>query len=150
MSLQTPFEKPHFLPGLITWGCFVLILGIFWGYAFLLKDKGQTTQELLHSELRYLREENQHLREQNQQLEQVCGTAEKGSDNQQEENNLSKNTELEDASQRSFVYTVRKGDTIWDIAAMYSIDVNALLRWNNLTPQSRIFPGDQLTIILEE
>ena len=58
--------------------------------------------------------------------------------------------ELEKGSQRSFLYTVKKGDTIWDIAELYDIDVKALMRWNNLTPRSRIFPGDQLVIIIEE
>ena len=41
-------------------------------------------------------------------------------------------------------------DKIWDIANMYEVEVRALMRWNNLSLQSRIFPGDQLLIILGE
>mgnify|MGYP002750872936 CR=1 FL=1 len=45
---------------------------------------------------------------------------------------------------------VQKGDTVWDIATMYKVTVDDLLRWNNMTKRSRIFPGDELTIILKE
>lgn len=105
-----------------------------------------------NSELQYVHEEKTQLLEQNRELEKQladlqvrCG----GSDN-----TLSGTegiaTELQVGSQRSFVYTVKKGDTIWDIAALYNVNVKDLMRWNKLGPRSQIFPGDQLTIILQE
>ena len=152
MNLQAWKQKFHISLGVITWACFAIIFGIFWGYAFLLKDKELTTQDMLRSEIQYLRKENRQLTERNQQLEQVWGSTSTENEKQQENGPDATNidSELEEASQRSFVYTVKKGDTIWDIAEMYNIDVKALMRWNNLTPRSRIFPGDQLTIILGE
>ncbi len=44
------------------------------------------------------------------------------------------------------VYTVRRGDTISDIAALYGIPVSKIVRWNNLRNPSRISIGDQLKI----
>jgi cell division protein FtsB len=125
---------------ILTWVGFIAILGLFGSYVFLLRSKEIAMQEMLYKELQSLREENYRLTEQNQQLEQEgCPS-------------VSANPPLdpEAASQRSFQYTVQKGDTMWDIAAMYNVDVNDLMRWNNLTPRSQIFPGEQLTIILDE
>ncbi len=58
--------------------------------------------------------------------------------------------EIAQEKERSFVYKVQRGDTVWDIATMYNVPVDDLLRWNNMTKRSRIFPGDELTIILKE
>lgn len=42
------------------------------------------------------------------------------------------------------IYTVKKGDTLWDIAIKNGTTVEQLMRDNNLT-SSLIFPGDQLS-----
>jgi hypothetical protein len=135
----------------ITWIYFIGVLGFFGGYAFLLKDKEFAIQAMLRDELRFVREENLQLVQQNQQLEEACGAmyAENG-ERKSRTNAVTIDPEFEDARQRSFLYTVKRGDTIWDIANMYDVEVKALMRWNNLTSQSRIFPGDQLLIILGE
>lgn len=128
---------------------FVLVCVIFGGYTVVLRTKDLTVR---NSELQYVHEEKTQLLEQNRELEEQladlqarCGGA---------ENTLSGTEgitpELQAGSQRSFVYSVKKGDTIWDIATLYNVNVKDLMRWNNLGPRSQIFPGDQLTIILEE
>jgi hypothetical protein len=139
------------VPQLTILGSFVLVLGIFGGYAYFLKAKEHRDRELFLGELRYLRQENHSFAERIQELELQCGAAstEEGisSNSLSTEENL---PEAAPATERSFVYHVKRGDTIWDIAAIYQVDVESLMRWNNLTSRSRIFPGDQLTIILEE
>jgi cell division protein FtsB len=129
----------------MTWMGFLVVCAIFGGYAFFLKDKELSIQ---HSELEYLREKNQALTEWNRELEQQLTSIQSENEDAPGINGVA--AELEEGSQRSFRYTVKKGDTIWDIAEIYNIDVKALMRWNNLTPRSRIFPGDQLIIIIEE
>ena len=151
MELQNRIQQFHISLNEITWVSFVIIFSLFAGYAFLLQQKERSVQDMLRHELQVLRKENQQLLDQNQQLEQTCISVHPEQHHTEPSSDVSDhNPELEQANQRSFLYTVRKGDTIWDIAAIYNIDVKSLMRWNNLTPRSRIFPGDQLTIILEE
>ena len=142
MKLSARAQRFHLSLTAMTWMGFLLVCAIFGSYTFLLRDKELSVQ---NSELQYLREENRSLTERNHKLEEQLSSAQsegEGGDNV--------TVELEEGNQRSFLYTVKKGDTIWDIAELYDIDVKALMRWNNLTPRSRIFPGDQLTIIIEE
>ncbi len=47
-------------------------------------------------------------------------------------------------------YTVRKGDTVWDIARDYKIPVEKVYSLNGLTPHTRIQPGDTLKLLAEE
>jgi LysM repeat protein len=148
MNIQYWIQKLHISLTAVTWISFILVFSIFGIYAFLLHQKTLSTQELVRQELQRLREENYQLLERTQELEARCAA-------ENESKSMSSAAapsavEPEQAQQRSFLYTVQKGDTIWDIAAMYNVEVNALMRWNNLSPRSRIFPGDQLTIILKE
>jgi membrane-bound lytic murein transglycosylase D len=46
------------------------------------------------------------------------------------------------------VYTVKRGDTLWKIAKSHGVDVGDLLKWNNITRQNRLLPGDKLKIYL--
>lgn len=142
MKLSARAQRFHLSLTAMTWMGFLLVCAIFGSYTFLLRDKELSVQ---NSELQYLREENRSLTERNHKLEEQLTSAQ--SEGEGEDNVV---VELEEGSQRSFLYTVKKGDTIWDIAELYDIDVKALMRWNNLTPRSRIFPGDQLIIIIEE
>lgn len=44
------------------------------------------------------------------------------------------------------VYTVKPGDTLWDIGRRYQVQARDILNWNNL-PQGHVLrPGDQLTL----
>jgi membrane-bound lytic murein transglycosylase D len=47
---------------------------------------------------------------------------------------------------RAFIYTVREGDTLWDISRSMGIDLESLCRWNGIKNASRIYPGDRLKI----
>jgi membrane-bound lytic murein transglycosylase D len=42
-------------------------------------------------------------------------------------------------------HTVRRGDNLWQIARLYSVDVNTLRRWNNLQ-RKPLRPGQVLTV----
>lgn len=43
-------------------------------------------------------------------------------------------------------YTVKSGDTLWDIAQNYSVSTQNLARWNNLTPENLLHPGQKLIV----
>ena len=125
-------------------------MAIFWGYALLLREKVLSEEDLLRGELRQLREEQQQFLSQRVLENAPC-------DCPTEVIQVTPAPQLtpdavdDDAKrQQSFVYTVQKGDNLWTIAAHYRVQPEAIMRWNNLTPRSRIFPGDELTIILEE
>lgn len=45
-------------------------------------------------------------------------------------------------------YTVRRGDTLYDIARRFDVEVDALLRWNRLSLGTRLKPGDTVTLYL--
>jgi membrane-bound lytic murein transglycosylase D len=58
--------------------------------------------------------------------------------------------DLFDYDGRAFIYTVREGDTLWDISRSAGIDVESLSRWNGIQNPSRIYPGDRLKIPAED
>ena len=43
-------------------------------------------------------------------------------------------------------YTIKKGDTLWDIANEMGINIGVISRWNNLHPEKKLIPGDKLRI----
>ena len=43
-------------------------------------------------------------------------------------------------------YTVRSGNTLWEIARMYGTTTAELRRLNNMKPTSRIYPGQVLKV----
>jgi membrane-bound lytic murein transglycosylase D len=49
-----------------------------------------------------------------------------------------------------FVYTVRSGDTLGDIAARYRVALEDLLRWNQFAQDVVIHPGDEVRIYPSE
>jgi peptidoglycan endopeptidase LytE len=44
------------------------------------------------------------------------------------------------------VYTVKKGDNLYRIGLKFDVSVEQLRSWNNLSPDSEIFPGQKLTV----
>lgn len=43
-------------------------------------------------------------------------------------------------------YTVKQGDTLWDISRAHKITVNQLTRWNGMTARDTLRPGQKLVI----
>ncbi len=58
--------------------------------------------------------------------------------------------DLFDSKGPTLVYTVREGDTLWDISRSAGIDVETLCRWNGIRNASRIYPGDRLRIPVDD
>jgi membrane-bound lytic murein transglycosylase D len=44
------------------------------------------------------------------------------------------------------VYTIKKGDSLWEIARAHNVTVSDLARWNNISSRSRLYPGNKLKI----
>jgi len=47
---------------------------------------------------------------------------------------------------RPGIYTVRSGDTLYSIAWRYELEVEQLVRWNNLDSPDLLFPGQELRL----
>lgn len=48
--------------------------------------------------------------------------------------------------QQQFTYTVRSGDSLWDIGRRFGVSFHQLAKWNNLDTTAILQPGDHLTI----
>jgi len=57
---------------------------------------------------------------------------------------------LPDHGEGAFIYTVRKGDTLWEISRSMGVDLESLCRWNGIRNARRIYPGDKLEIRTED
>jgi len=49
-----------------------------------------------------------------------------------------------------YVYTIKRGDNLWDIGRHYGISVKQLCAWNGLSSRSILRPGKKLEIWIEE
>lgn len=47
-------------------------------------------------------------------------------------------------------YTVRKGDTLWDLSQKYNTTVRELASWNAMAPRDALMPGQRLVIWIEK
>jgi membrane-bound lytic murein transglycosylase D len=45
-------------------------------------------------------------------------------------------------------YRIRRGDSLWKISKNYNVSISDLASWNNISPNSRLYPGQQLKIYL--
>ena len=45
-----------------------------------------------------------------------------------------------------YLYTIRRGDTLWDIGRNYGVSIKQLCSWNNITPGHILRPGKQLAV----
>jgi membrane-bound lytic murein transglycosylase D len=66
--------------------------------------------------------------------------------------NASKPNQVESnisVQRKTIVYTVRNGDTLWDIANRHGVSIRDLKNWNNRT-SNLIRPGDELKIFIQE
>lgn len=44
------------------------------------------------------------------------------------------------------IYTIKKGDSLWSIANETGVNIGALSSWNQLHPEAKLMPGDQLKV----
>ncbi len=47
---------------------------------------------------------------------------------------------------RKFVYTIKRGDTLWDIGRKYGVTVKQLTGWNGISPRKILRPGQKLNL----
>jgi membrane-bound lytic murein transglycosylase D len=52
-------------------------------------------------------------------------------------------------TQRRVTYQVRRGDNLSRIAGRFGVSVGDLVRWNNLSPDTYLQPGQRLTVIVD-
>ena len=50
---------------------------------------------------------------------------------------------------QEILYTIRKGDTVWDIAKRYESDIETILALNGMTFKSVIVPGDEIILWID-
>lgn len=53
------------------------------------------------------------------------------------------------AQKSSYAYTVKKGDSLTDIAARFNVPLKALMIWNSISSSKKIAPGDKLYLFTE-
>lgn len=53
-------------------------------------------------------------------------------------------------TKKEIMYIVKRGDSLWRIAEAHSVRVEDLLRWNDLTPKSKLRPGQKLRLLTEK
>jgi LysM repeat protein len=46
----------------------------------------------------------------------------------------------------SIIHIIQEGQTLWAIAAVYDVDLDTLIKQNNLTRTSYVFPGDEIIV----
>jgi peptidoglycan lytic transglycosylase D len=52
------------------------------------------------------------------------------------------------ASGTNYVYTIRRGDTLWDIGRQYGVSIKQLCAWNGINSRSVLRPGKKLKLRL--
>lgn len=51
---------------------------------------------------------------------------------------------------KRYIYSVKRGDNLWDIGRHYGISVKQLTRWNNISRKSLLRPGQKLTVWVKQ
>ena len=51
-----------------------------------------------------------------------------------------------EGSGNKYIYTVRRGDSLWIIGRRYEVSIKDLTSWNGINPKSLIRPGQKLTL----
>ena len=47
---------------------------------------------------------------------------------------------------KEFIYIVKEGDTLWDIAQKYNVTIEEIRSWNSLNGRDQIYPSDRLKL----
>ena len=53
-------------------------------------------------------------------------------------------------SGEKYIYTVKRGDTLWDIGRQYGISISQLTQWNGISSRSLLRPGQKLSLWLTD
>ena|GEM_PF-322624 len=51
---------------------------------------------------------------------------------------------------KKIIYSVKKGDNLWQLSQNFNVDLQLLRKWNRLSPKERLMPGDKLVIHLNQ
>ncbi len=51
---------------------------------------------------------------------------------------------------KQYIYSVKRGDNLWDISRQYGISVSQLTRWNGISSKSLLRPGQKLTVWVKQ
>jgi peptidoglycan lytic transglycosylase D len=51
---------------------------------------------------------------------------------------------------KRYIYSVKRGDNLWDIGRSYGISVSQLTRWNGISKKSILRPGQKLTVWVKD
>ncbi len=51
---------------------------------------------------------------------------------------------------KRYIYSVKRGDNLWDIGRHYGISVSQLTRWNGISKRSLLRPGQKLTVWVKD
>ncbi|RBP57934.1 LysM domain-containing protein [Alkalibaculum bacchi] len=60
------------------------------------------------------------------------------------------NNPEQDPTANEIIYTIKKGDTLWDIARLYNTTVEILANYNNISNTDLIYAGNQLRIPISD
>lgn len=63
---------------------------------------------------------------------------------------VSRTAKRSNQSMTRLTYTVKPGDTLWDIGRRYQVGTRDIMNWNNLGENHILRPGDQLTLMVPE
>jgi membrane-bound lytic murein transglycosylase D len=51
---------------------------------------------------------------------------------------------------KRYIYSIKRGDNLWDIGKHYGISVSQLTRWNGISKKSILRPGQKLTVWVKD
>ncbi|MDN3518990.1 LysM peptidoglycan-binding domain-containing protein [Aquisalimonas lutea] len=88
---------------------------------------------------------NGHLIRAGEHLMVPTASADSGAYSLSASNRLSRQQNRERPGQR-VDYTVRSGDTLWDLSRRYNVDMGNLAEWNGMAPGDPLRPGQELVI----
>lgn len=59
-------------------------------------------------------------------------------------------TRSQPPKKEKIIYSVKKGDNLWELSQNFNVNVHLLRKWNRLSPGEHLMPGDKLIIHLNQ
>lgn len=59
-------------------------------------------------------------------------------------------TRFRPPKKEKIIYSVKKGDNLWELSQNFNVDLRLLRKWNGLSPREPLMPGDKLVIHLNQ